>query len=281
VIAIERIRQTLEAVLLDQTAQVQSICDAFSEIEEVDDLDIAGRHSQHEMTRLVDMAHVLRDQISEWIASILRAQGRLHSIDNKLHQDSTTGLLNRLGLDALFEQWWQDDAQRLRLVSCAVVDVDRFGKLNEKLGTRAGDRLLQAFAQLLSDTIRKERGFDRAGRLGGQSFLIFFGDTGPRNAVIAIERIRQTLEAASFEFQGSTFEITASCGISEVMKDDTIETLVRRLQQSVREAKRIGRNRTALDEGAGPKGVDPHHFQIKSRLLHVDEEAAGRSWATV
>ncbi len=268
----ESMAEGLEPLLLDQAGQVDSICASISDVNVADDIDGAARQIAQHLAGLVDLAHVLRDRIQGNVATMMRAQGRLHTLNRNQQFDEGTGLLNRTGLELLFDDWWKDDPQRLRLLSVAVIDIDRFGKLNERLGTRTGDRVLNAFGKVLADMVRKDRGFDRYARLGGQSFLLFYGDIGPRNASVAADRVRQSLEAVTFDYQGNKFELSASCGAIEVGNMETIDDVLRRVALATKEAKRAGRNRTCLDEGEGPKPIEPPKYEVQGRVIQVEDE---------
>lgn len=268
----EAMGEALEPLFLDQAGQIESICASTLNINFGDDVDAAARELGSHLAQLVDLAHVLRDRIHGNVATLLRVQGRLASLSRSQQVDEGTGLLNRTGMELMFDDWWRDDPQRLRLLSVAVIDIDRFGKLNERLGTRTGDRVLNAFGKVLADFVRKDRGHDRFARLSGQSFLLFFGDIGPRNASVAADRVRQALEAVTFDYQGNKFELNVSCGVLEVGNMETIDDVLRRSAAAVKEAKRAGRNRTTLDEGEGPKPIEPPKYEVTGRVVQVEDE---------
>jgi diguanylate cyclase len=272
----ENMASGLESLLIDQASQVETVVANIASVNIADDIDGAARRLGEELGQLVDLAHILRDSTHANVAAMLRSQGRLQSLNRSQQFDEGTGLLNRTGLELLFDDWWKEDPQRLRLLSVAVIDIDRFAKLNERLGTRTGDRILDAFGKVLADQVRKDRGFDRFARLGGQSFLLFYGDIGPRNASVAADRVRQTLEAVTFDYQGNKFELSVSCGVLEVGNMEGIDDVLRRLGTATKEAKRAGRNRTALDEGEGAKAIEPPKYEVQGRVVQVepDEEVA-------
>ena len=268
----EKTGADLEQVLLDQAAQIKAMCANVDGLDFQLDLQTACKRLLLDHGKLIDLAHTLRDQMHEVLAVILRNEKRLDSIPRNLQTDAATGLLNRTGIEVLFDEWWREEANRGRLVSLVLVDIDRFARLNERLGTRTGDRALHSFGQLLMEFVRRDRGFDRVGRLSGQSFLIFLGDTGPHHATSTIERIRQTLEATTFDYQGSEFELTISSGVVEINRDEQVGDLLKRLTQTAHEAKKGGRNRTAIDEGQGPEPIDPPQYQVKARVISIEGE---------
>ncbi len=219
----------------------------------------------------IDLLHRQRDRVQILLAQQLRGRSELYQSGQPLYLDPLTGQISRLGIENLFERWWHDDPQRLRLVSCALVDVDRFSRLNDRLGHRAGDRLLHAISALVGDGIRTDRGFDRLARFSGQQFLLFFGDTGPRNAVSAVERIRQSLEAVTLDYEGNELDVAISAGVTLVLREDTIETFFARLQLALLDAKKQGRNRTAIDDSEGPETIfKPQRYSARAKRVRIE-----------
>ncbi len=259
----------LEGILLDQTALIESRCKS------VLGLDLKGDEQAFdtiisELGNLVRMAHELRDAIREATLMIICHEDRLESSDRRQHFDALTGLQNRMGLELLFRSWWREDVRRARPVSAALVDIDRFGEVNNRLGTRVGDRFLHAIARLLGQLTAKENGLDRVFRYGGQSFFIFFGDTGPRSAAANVERMRQSIEATKFEYNGGQHSLTVRVGLTQVHRDDDTTTIFTRLQELAANAKRAGRNRTCLEDATGNGVVQPEAAQVKGRVVKVE-----------
>jgi diguanylate cyclase (GGDEF)-like protein len=209
----------------------------------------------------------------ESLLAIVMHEKRMDSFDKRLQLDGLTGIYNRAGLEAVFHEWWRDDPTRIRLVSVALLDLDRFARLNEQFGVTVGDHVLQGFSGLLKDLMRKDRGYDVACRFAGQRFAVFFGDTGPRAATSAIERMRQSIEATCFEYRGEEIQVTVSVAVTEVKVDDSTMTLFERLRKTLREAKKAGRNGTWLDDGTGPTAVEPPSYEVKGRIVRLEDDA--------
>lgn len=260
----------LEDILLEQTAQIETTCSNIEHLDFVSDLADGCRRLSGEISKLVDMAHSLRDRMHESLLSIMRHEKRIDSIDKRLQLDGLTGLYNLTGIEKVFDEWWRDDPNRIRQVSVAEIDIDQVGRFNRTHGAHAGDRLIQAVGGLVDQLVRKDRGFDVASRVSGQRFLAFFGDTGPRAATSAVERIRQTIAATTFECDSDELEITVSCGVAEVGTKEGTASLMKRLGKCIRSAKGAGRNTTFLDEGAGPAAVEPPVYEVKGRVVSLD-----------
>jgi diguanylate cyclase (GGDEF)-like protein len=96
------------------------------------------------------------------------------------------------------------------LFALMVLDLDDFKTVNDGLGHAAGDSLLVAVAERLTDTMR---GNDVVARLGGDEFAIVLDDVHTRdNVVAAAERVLATLRAP-FPIEGQQLEVRASIGI--------------------------------------------------------------------
>jgi diguanylate cyclase len=158
--------------------------------------------------------------------------------------DSLTGIANRLGYDERIEQEfkrWKRFRQPLSLVAW---DLDRFKNINDTYGHRAGDRVLRAFAKLLSATVRET---DFVARYGGEEFVVLLIGTAAAEAQTVAEKIREDIARLGFHFRGTPVSVTASCGVTEVRDSDTPETLFDRADRALYRAKESGRNRSIVD----------------------------------
>ncbi|MCB2180629.1 MAG: sensor domain-containing diguanylate cyclase [Desulfobulbaceae bacterium] len=161
--------------------------------------------------------------------------------------DSLTGLANRtLLLSRLNEEAGRARRARENL-SVAMVDIDFFKKVNDTYGHAAGDMVLREVAILLRQEFRS---CDFVARYGGEEFTLIMPDTNKEQAAIALERIRQSVEA--FEFccgRSDTYKnirITISGGVavgSGVDQSWSIETLLETADEALYKAKQTGRNK--------------------------------------
>lgn len=265
----ERAASSLEQELLDQAAQIRTSCGALESLEEAADAAQRSKRLIEQLTALLVHAHRLRDRILELLATMMSATSALETLGPVLQRDTLTRLPNRIGLDALLAAWKRDDNASTRVLSAILIDIDRFARTNQRLGTRSADHAIIALAGLIDEALAKDRGFERLVRLGGEEFLILQGDVGPHQALTAAERLRQTIEATTFEDEGVEFELTVSCGVIEVGPRESSLDLVERVMQAARFAKKAGRNRCALDKGEGPTMLDPPQFAVKGRVVSL------------
>jgi diguanylate cyclase (GGDEF)-like protein len=268
----ESLAQVLEQTLLDQAAQIRAANDLLRPLSFSVDVENGGKQVLEQLQTTVAAAHALRDQMLDLVATLFRGGPRLNDLRDNVRIDKETRLPGRLGLEAILAAWWQGDPTRVRPLCLVRIDFDRFARVNQRLGTRAGDRALVAAAALIGELIHADRQGDCLCRVAGQELLVVMGDASPHQALAAAERLRQSFEATTFDDQGATFELTLSCGVVDAVRWDSPADLLGRTLAAVQFAKKAGRNRCALDEGLqGPKTLDPPQFPVKGRVVSLGE----------
>jgi diguanylate cyclase len=259
----------LECLLVKQAPAIKNHCEVITSCDPKSDED-AGAKIVQELGHLVRLAHELRDAIQHAMTAIVISEDRLETSDRKRHLDPATGLRNRLGAERQFYKWWREDDRRQRLLSVALVDIDRFGKTNEFASTRVADRLFGALAGLIKQLVSRDSGFERVFRLDGHQFLLFFGDASRDAAIGNVERVRQTIDATRFEYKERQYILTVRAGVTAVRSDDTTEGIFDRLQALVAAAKSAGGNRTCTDNGEDLDVVPPQESSQQLRTITVE-----------
>ena len=263
-------RHQLVLILEEQAAQFETVLTSLAGIDVAEDVSDGCPQLLGEIRKLLAMAHAMRDSIHETLTSVFGCEKQIDVFPQKLLVDSLTGLYDRIGLEAVAWEWWQDDPTRQRQVSIALVDIDHFDDLNERFGPITGDQVLFAVAQLLRDAIRDERGYDVATRYSGQQFVLFFGDTAPRNAVTAMERIRKIVEESEVQLGETKIRLTVSAGVTPILQADNTTTLMTRAAGAVAEAKSAGRNCIRIDEGDGPCEMKSPDLAVNGRTVLLE-----------
>jgi len=128
-----------------------------------------------------------------------------------------------------------------RPLSLVLFDLDAFKGLNDSLGHAAGDTVIRSIGALCRQTLREQ---DFAARIGGEEFTILLPETGIDGAYALAERLRQRLAATPIAIDGSSVHVTASFGVSEARpEDDTVDSLLARVDRALYAAKEAGRDR--------------------------------------
>ncbi len=152
-------------------------------------------------------------------------------------RDSLTGLPNRVAFAEAVEVAGEEDESDLEH-AVLVVDMLRFSRINESMGSLAGDELLITFARRL---ILALRAGDVLARTGGNEFGILVSlRRGVEDALTAAERIQEVMTAP---FKISDLEIRVECaiGVALMHVGQDAEELFRNAQFAVKQAKLAGR----------------------------------------
>jgi diguanylate cyclase (GGDEF)-like protein len=160
------------------------------------------------------------------------------SLRSEMLRDSLTGLPNRLAFNEEVEKVLEGDAFLPGSHAVLVVDMTRFSRVNECVGSIAGDELLITFARRLHSSLRAG---DILARTGGDEFgLLVRLEKGLEDALQAAERIRSTLAAP---FRLSELEIRVDCAIGCALLgggEEMAEEVLRNAQFALKRAKHLG-----------------------------------------
>jgi diguanylate cyclase (GGDEF)-like protein len=148
--------------------------------------------------------------------------------------DELTGLSNRRALDLAIAQALQAG----RPFAVAMVDVDHFKRINDDFGHSAGDAVLAEFANRLRAAVGPQ---DLPFRYGGEEFSVLLPELDLTGAMVVAEHVRQ--QVARPASPDGLHPVTASLGIAAWEPGDTADTLLRRADQGLYQAKSLGRNR--------------------------------------
>ena len=156
-------------------------------------------------------------------------------------QDELTGLANRRHMLALLKAEQARQQRTGQPLSLALLDLDHFKRVNDSYGHLAGDLVLKGFADAARSTLR---GSDVLSRWGGEEFLLMLPDTGPDEAELCVDRMRQGLAQVTFATVAPDLKITFSAGLSVCRAGAPLEAAIERADQAMYRAKDRGRNRT-------------------------------------
>ncbi|MDQ3245788.1 MAG: EAL domain-containing protein, partial [Pseudomonadota bacterium] len=152
-------------------------------------------------------------------------------------RDSLTGLPNRLAFSETIEQAGEqagDDRQ----FAVLVVDMLRFSRINESMGSMVGDELLITFARRLISALRAG---DVLARTGGNEFGVLVAlRRGVADALSAAERI-QAVMAAPFKLSELEIRVDCAIGLALMQPAHDAEDLFRNAQFAVKQAKQAGK----------------------------------------
>ena len=188
----------------------------------------------------------LQEELEERERQLLEANERLRHMSQT---DPLTGLDNRRNLEERLDEMFEHARRLGEPFACVMCDLDRFKSVNDTYGHQAGDAVLKQFARILRQEVRE---IDRAGRYGGEEFMLLLPGTVLDAAVTFAERVRKQVEAHTFTSDGTSICRTASFGVSAWPhpRVDNCDTLVRAADDALYVAKETGRNRVVRFDSA-------------------------------
>jgi len=199
----------------------------------------------------------------------VRTQIRRKRLQDRLHEnysrslslaltDELTGLYNRryvfAHLTELMARMPEGGATAVMMF-----DIDHFKQVNDRFGHLAGDDVLR---ELAGRALRNVRSVDLVGRLGGEEFVVVMPETSLGGATIVADRLRQAVADEPFVLaeNGEKLAVTISVGLAITGQgEDTLEALLKRVDDALYAAKNGGRNRVI----AAPQRP-PHPIAVAS-----------------
>lgn len=158
--------------------------------------------------------------------------------------DPLTGVYNRRAITEFAKQILARDVRPTKPMAVFMFDIDKFKSINDTFGHPVGDKVIKLLAATAKKTLRQT---DVFGRLGGEEFAAFLGNTDEKGAVIVAERVRIAFLEAAKVVDGIKIGATVSIGVTFTTNyKDEVDALLARADEALYEAKNAGRNRVMI-----------------------------------
>jgi diguanylate cyclase (GGDEF)-like protein/PAS domain S-box-containing protein len=214
-------------------------------IQSIGRVNIMGRQGQYVAVDLHTVPVRRNDGVLQGATVLLHDASPETSLEEKcqaLHaqvaKDPLTQVANRAEFDRMLNNFVAAHQESQLPCSLIMSDIDHFKSINDTCGHQAGDAAIIAFAALLKSMCRSG---DLVARYGGEEFAILCADCSNASAVRKAEMIRKSLAELQHSCLGNK-SITASFGVTELQAGDTPETMLRRADRALLQAKDQGRN---------------------------------------
>ncbi len=205
---------------------------------------LAMFYGQKLSRQLEEMNDYLEKKVSERTESLLDTQKELLEDNNELARlastDPLTGLFNRTYINDILKREYSRFQRHGHQFGIILIDIDHFKLINDTHGHDVGDLVLTNIAQQLKSAVRIS---NFIGRWGGEEFLICCTTIGTDDIQSIAENIRNSIEVTKFDIID---RLTISLGCAIIQPGESIESLIKRSDIALYQAKNNGRNQTMV-----------------------------------
>ncbi|MGB5064906.1 MAG: diguanylate cyclase, partial [Candidatus Competibacter sp.] len=172
-------------------------------------------------------------------------QAREQELRRLATTDPLTGLANRRHFLVQVEHELERFQRYAKPAALLMLDLDHFKQVNDHHGHASGDWVLQHFAAVAQQTLRK---VDLIGRLGGEEFAALLPSTDEEGALLLAERLRECLATSPATGDAGEIFFTVSIGLASFAATDrTANMILARADRALYRAKEAGRNRVEVE----------------------------------
>lgn len=232
----EEYHQRFEACAqqLDQASSVDQIAPILqAAIQSARGLAEDTRHTTEELSELRSRAEHAETEIQ-------RLRNELDQMSALASHDLLTGALNRQGLTDVVQKELARSDRSGNAVCVALLDIDDFKRLNDRLGHISGDAALKHLTSVAKASLRPH---DAVARYGGEEFVVIMPDTQLPEATEVLTRLQRELTKQLFLEGSEHVLITFSAGVVQVQPGEAMEQIIERADKAMYSAKRAGKNR--------------------------------------
>jgi diguanylate cyclase (GGDEF)-like protein/PAS domain S-box-containing protein len=197
------------------------------------------------ISREITAQKMIEKELEDQSRLLVALNSELKAANEKLHRmattDELTDLPNRRAMIEHLSQCWARAEREGSLLSCAILDVDRFKSINDTHGHDVGDHVLREVAAMLRQLTRRD---ETIGRIGGEEFLLVFNCASIEAGARCAERIRSTASKTECDAPDGALRVTLSAGLAVMTERlPSIDTLLKRADEALYVAKNAGRDR--------------------------------------
>jgi diguanylate cyclase (GGDEF)-like protein len=185
------------------------------------------------------------------VTNVAANKQQLQKVNQQLQHLSRTDRLTGLNNRGYWEECLQHEYARHRryqsMAALVMFDIDHFKAGNDTVGHPAGDKVIQAVAEVIREQIRDT---DYAGRYGGEEFVVLMPDIDTSGAIVFAERLRLRIESLVVTYEKQAIPFTISLGVADLsFPTDDHKQLIERADQALYASKKGGRNQTNSYKG--------------------------------
>ena len=227
--------------------------------------------SMNDVTKLHKQNKKIKEAMTELKKNHQKIQSQNTILKQMSMQDPLTGCLNRRAFYETLDKEWNGSKRYGYELSCIMMDIDFFKKINDNYGHSKGDEVLKVVSKLVLENVRKS---DHVCRYGGEEFCILMPHTNIEASVAAAEKIRRLIE----ESYPGQIRTTISIGISAgIFNAATPQELIDQADKALYYSKESGRNQHTRWDYL-PEEEQSSDSIVKSNHLSSDEDIIKSSY---
>ncbi len=239
-------------LLNDVWARIAQVADQFSaEANVLDDPTALMAEANAQLAQLAVRENVANLQASARHEAAVQAKQDLESLHHELRQqsqyDRVTAVYNRAYFDEALDAEVGRCVQSARPLGLIFCDIDRFKESNDTYGHQFGDQILTQVAAAFREVLRPD---DVLARYGGDEFVVLVSNPTLKGLEKLSERIRQRIEAESFDYDGHPVNVRVSLGAAlDIPGRNSLDVgarVIAAADQEMYKSKRDGGNRSRV-----------------------------------
>jgi diguanylate cyclase (GGDEF)-like protein len=206
-------------------------------------LNLADKEDGSRFDAEIDLPVV--EQIAELIGASIYNVELYQEMERRAKTDALTNLANRRTVEETLVREHDRSRRYGTDLTILMIDVDQLKEVNDRLGHNAGDAVLRNLARILVETVRS---VDLPGRWAGDEFVVVLPDTSATQAELLGRRLMAFVRDQPVTVDGRPVAASVSIGVAQEQKDESVESLIHRVDQAMYSAKHGGRNRITTAE---------------------------------
>ena len=191
----------------------------------------------------------LRQELERALQTVREKNGQLQESLQRMEEmaatDPLTKLYNRRHFSKLLDQLFAEAQRYAKDLTCVMIDLDGYKKLNDTYGHQVGDQLLVLAGRVIQANMRR---MDVAARYGGDEFVLLLPHADGDEAAGVMGRIREEYRSASAAALRRPDGVSMSAGVASLRLHEPAhaDQLVAMADAGLYQAKEAGRNRTSI-----------------------------------
>ncbi|MBU0719856.1 diguanylate cyclase [bacterium] len=179
-----------------------------------------------------------KDHFAVIMSDITKQENYKKELEHLSVTDSLTGIGNRRFFQQKIEEECARSKRYKHMLSMIIFDIDHFKQVNDKYGHAVGDEVLIEYSRLISSMLRENDVFCR---IGGEEFAVILPHANLEDSLKIAEKFRESVESSK-----KIIPITMSFGLAEYIQGESVDTIFKRADKALYDAKESGRNKVVV-----------------------------------